>query len=236
MKIMLADDEPNIRSLVRVVVEEEGFEFCEASDGKSALLVFEKEHPDLIILDIMMPRMSGFDVCERIRETNPDVPVIFLSAKDDIVDKQSGYKVGADDYMTKPFVEEELMLHIGALLRRRSSRDDSIDSWWSNQVRAVGDFAFDFRKYEVLVRGEKANLTLREFQILALLARYAGEVLTHDEIINQLWGEEYNPDTISIAVYIRRIREKIEKNPSKPRYLQTVWRVGYRLSPEADDT
>lgn len=235
MKIMLADDEPSIRTLVRVVVEEEGFEFCEAQDGKSALQVFEKEHPDLVILDIMMPRMSGFDVCERIRTINPDVPVIFLSAKDDIVDKQSGYKVGADDYMTKPFVEEELMLHIGALLRRRLSRDDSVDSWWSNQVRVVGDFAFDFRKYEVSVRGEKANLTLKEFQVLALLARYAGEVLTHDEIINQLWGEEYNPDTISIAVYIRRIREKIEKDPSKPRYLQTVWRVGYRLSPEADD-
>jgi two-component system response regulator VicR len=232
MKIMLVDDEPNIRSLVKVVIEEAGFKFCEAEDGKQALSVFESERPDLLILDIMMPKLSGFDVCEQIRKVNRDIPVILLSAKDDIVDKQSGYRAGADDYMTKPFVEEELILHIGALLRRRMNRDDATDSWWSNRVQTVGDFSFDFRKCEVSVKGKKAGLTLKEFQILALLARYAEEVLTHEEIIRRLWGEEYTPETISIAVYIRRIREKIEEYPSKPVYLQTIWRVGYRLCPE----
>ena len=187
----------------------------------------------------MMPGMNGFDVCQKMREEGRRIPVIFLTAKNDIVDKSTGFKAGADDYVTKPFIADELLLRIDAHVRRHRgdiehARKNSTDV--SELVRRepcrIGDLEVFFDRYEVHLHGETVPLTAKEFEILALLAESPGEVFTRRRIYEHLWGEVAEVDENSITVFMRKIREKIEDNPSEPRYLLTVWRVGYKLAAE----
>ncbi len=229
MKVLFVDDERNIRDLVALILNGEGYEAVLAADGVEALKIFESERPDLVILDVMMPRLTGFEVCERMRAVRPDVPVVFLSAKDDIVDKKTGYKAGADDYMSKPFNGDELLLHVGALLRRcglAGSRRAGVQS----EAFSVGPFEFNIDQFALFKGGERVNLAPKEFQILTLLARHRGEVFSREEIVETIWGSEYLDAPVNIAVYVRHIREKIEDDPSHPKYLQTIRHVGYRFA------
>ena len=226
MKIMLADDEENIRTLVELLVVENGYEFCSASDGLEALRVFKREEPDILILDIMMGGLNGFEVCTRLRESGVVTPIIFLTAKGDIVDKSIGFQAGADDYLVKPFLPKELLLRIKALLRRRMPGRKI--GYLSDYIR-YRDLEIDVKRRKVIVEGRQADLTPKEFHVLLILASSPGEVFTRDQLIHDVWGPEYVGESSSVTVIIRRIREKIESDPSDPKYLQTVWHVGYRF-------
>lgn len=228
MKIMLADDEESIRIVVEHIVTEDGHEFCYAADGEEVLAILETEQPDLLILDVMMPKLNGFEVCTRIRENGHTLPIIFLSAKGDIVDKSIGFRAGADDYLVKPFSSMELSLRIEALLRWRVLRSEKKQHKKHNYCR-VGDLEIFFDRYEVKLRGKNIDLTPKEFKILAHMAESPGEVFTREQLLAHAWGENYVGEITNIAVFIRKIREKIEDDPSKPKYLQTVWSVGYKF-------
>ena len=229
-KIILIDDDESLHVLVKRLMDDAGYAFCSAYGGEEGLRALAAEKPDLLLLDVMMPGMNGFDVCRQMREAGRRIPVVFLSAKGDIVDKSIGFKAGGDDYVVKPFSSDELMLRIEAHLRRH--RDDlafakAVTRGGSNKV---GDLEILFNQYEVRLRGQVVDLTAKEFEILALLAANPGQVLTRAQIYEHIWGEGSEVDESSITVFMRKIREKIEDNPSQPRYLLTVWRVGYKFA------
>ena len=226
-KILFVDDDASMRAAMRIILTSQGYEYVGAEDGIRGLGLFATERPDLAILDVMTPGLNGFEVCERIRESAPALPVLFLSAKGEVEDKKTGLRSGADDYMTKPFDAEELLLRVAALLRRAASAPVTPPS-----SVAVGDLTINLRRHEVERAGEKLLLTPKEFQILAYLAERAGEVVSQRELLEELWGVDYVGEPTSIAVYVRHIREKIEADPSRPAYLQTVWGVGYCLRAE----
>jgi two-component system response regulator VicR len=226
-RILLADDDASLRTAIGKIVEQTGYEFCEASNGAEALEVYKAYRPDVVILDVMMPVLDGFEVCEAIRRIDNAVPVLFLSAKGDIVDKRIGYRAGADDYLVKPFGEEELLLRIGALLRRRDLARNDLSS--TRETVTFNGLKVDFRRHEVSVDGRKIDLTPREARIITLMAEHPGEVFSREDLIEGVWGAEYLDSSVSIPVYIRKIREKIEKSPSEPEYLRTVWGYGYKL-------
>ena len=230
-KILLADDEDNLREAVTIILQRAGYEVVVAADGTQAVERFVRERPDLVILDVMMPWMDGYQACERIRVISSDVPVLMLTAKGDIVDKKIGFHAGADDYMVKPFNDEELLLRVEALLRRRGRGEGSASSA-IGQIVTVGDMIIDPRRCEVTVAGKAVALTPKEFQIVATMAESPGKVFTREDLIELVWGHDYDAGAISIPVYIRRIREKVEADPSNPVYVQTVWGFGYRLGGE----
>ncbi|MDR2197800.1 MAG: response regulator transcription factor [Coriobacteriales bacterium] len=231
MKIMLIDDDTSLQSLVEQIVVRDGFEFCGAGDGESGLEMLRQERPDLLILDVMLPDINGFEICSQIRSEGRKVPIIFLSAKGDIVDKSIGFNAGADDYLVKPFATAELLLRINAHLRRRRGRvENSERILRESGLYRVGDLQIAFGKYEVHLRGEDVALSSREFELLELLASDPGSVFTRKQILDHIWKDSDLPDPNSVTVYVRKIREKIEDDPSKPRYLITVWRVGYKLA------
>ena len=229
-KIMLIDDDPSMQLLIQEVIEREAWEFCCASNGAEGLEMLRRENPSFLILDVMLPDTNGFDICRIIREEGRRVPIMFLSAKGDIVDKSVGFNAGADDYLVKPFQNEELVLRIKAHLRRRdraiagSVKDKASGSY------KTGDLEVFFGKYEVQLRGEPVALSSREFELLAILAADPGSVFTREQIIDEMGGSDAVTDPNTITVLVRKIREKIEKDPAHPQYLQTVWRVGYKLA------
>lgn len=231
MKIMIADDDSGLRTLVRCLAEDMGYGFCCAEDGVQALEMCLEERPDLLILDVMMPKMTGFEVCRRLREAGFESPIMYLSARGDIVDKSVAFNAGGDDYVVKPFNTDELVLRIAALLRRSPSRQGPAGE--DCTVIRCDNVTIDRRSREVTIDGESVALSKKEYEILALFASCPGEVLTQEEIIAEIWGEEYVGTNPGLAVYIRRIREKIEADPSHPQLLQTVWGVGYRLTKKA---
>ena len=229
-KVMLIDDDKSLHVLMRRIMEGAGYRFCGAMDGVAGLALLADEKPDLLLLDVMMPGMNGFEVCRTMREGGRRIPVIFLSAKGDIVDKSIGFNAGGDDYVVKPFSSDELLLRVQAHLRRH--RDDlafakAVSREGTSQT---GDLEIRFNQYEAYLRGEPVNLTAKEFEILALLAANPGQVFTRSQIYEHIWGEDSSVDESTITVFMRKIREKIEDNPSQPRYLLTVWRVGYKFA------
>lgn len=226
MKILLADDEMSIVKMVRQIVNDCGYEFVYALNGKDAVELFMKEKPDLLILDIMMPLLDGFDVCNIIRQES-DVPIIFLSAKSNIMDKSMAFKMGSDDYMSKPFSSLELELRIKALLRRTHK---NIDKKAEEHIYRYKDIEINHETMELTVRGEKVNLTIKEFAIISLLAKNPGQVFTKNQLLDNIWGPHHVGDFNSLTVFIRRIREKIELNPAEPEYILTAWGVGYKFS------
>lgn len=227
-KVMLIDDDESMRLLIGQLVERQGYEFCCAANGVDGLEMLRRERPDLLILDVMLPDINGFELCQAIRGEGRRVPIMLLTAKGDIVDKSIGFKAGADDYLVKPFHNEELVLRMNARLRRRGD-------WVSKSARRsdsfrVGDLEVNFGKYDVRLRGKQVALSSREVEFLELLASDPGSVFTRDQIMEHVWGDKDGADPSSITVFARKIREKIEDDPSKPCYLVTVWRVGYKLS------
>lgn len=229
MKIMLADDEESIRILVEHIVTDDGYEFCYAADGVETLAVFEQEQPDLLILDVMMPKLNGFDVCSKLREQGETVPIIILSAKGDIVDKSVGFRAGADDYLVKPFSSLELSLRIEALLRWKTRKLSSVLLSETRDSYKIKDLEICFQSLEVKIHDKVVELTPKEYKILSYMASAPGEVFSREQLIAYVWGENYVGESTSIAVFVRKIREKIEDEPSKPKYLQTVWGIGYKL-------
>lgn len=233
-KIMLIDDDESLQALIEQIVQRNGYEFCCASNGVTGMEMLRAQRPDFLILDIMLPDTNGFEICQQIRAEGRVIPIMFLSSKGDIVDKSIGFKAGADDYLVKPFQTEELSLRIQAHLRRKGKERHSpageLASKRRNESYVVGDLELFFGKYEAHVRGEKVSLSSREFELLELLASDAGSVFTREDILAHVWGDKNVADPNSVTVFVRKIREKIEDDPSKPKYLITVWRVGYKLA------
>ena len=224
-KILVVDDEASIVTMLAYNLKKEGYDVVTAEDGEVALEKFESENPDLLLLDIMMPKMDGYEVCRKIREKR-NVPIIMLTARADEVDKVVGLEMGADDYVTKPFGNRELIARVKANLRRSDIAPvTNNEKDGNNQV--YGDLNIDFDRYEVTKRGEVINLTLREFELLTFLATQTPTIFTRENLLEKVWGYEYFGDVRAVDVTIRRLREKIEDDPSKPKYIVTKRGVGY---------
>ena len=223
-KILVVDDEASIVTMLAYNLKKEGYDVVTAEDGEVALEKFESEKPDLLLLDIMMPKMDGYEVCRKIREKS-NVPIIMLTARADEVDKVVGLEMGADDYVTKPFGNRELIARVKANLRRSDIAPvTNNEKDGNNQV--YGDLNIDFDRYEVTKRGEVINLTLREFELLTFLATQTPTIFTRENLLEKVWGYEYFGDVRAVDVTIRRLREKIEDDPSKPKYIVTKRGVG----------
>ena len=231
MKILLVDDEASIERLVSRMITDAGYEFAYAENGFDALGAIEREKPDLVIMDVMMPKMDGFTTCREMRSRGFDAPVIFLSAKGDIVDKGVGFSAGGDDYMVKPFDPRELLMHIEAHLRRAHMA--SRGGLHPDEVLHVGRFTLDVGQFRVTKGDARLTLTPKEFKIFHALASNPGLVLSKEQLVEAAWGKEFVGETSSITVFIKKLREKVEDDPSDPRVIQTVWGIGYRLEPEA---
>lgn len=229
-KVMLIDDDASMQVLIEQIVRRGGYDFCCASNGADGLAMLRAARPDFLILDVMLPDINGFEICEIIRGEGRKVPIMFLTAKGDIVDKSIGFKAGADDYLVKPFQPEELLLRLNAHLRRRERDREGAARDRRPEVFSVGDLEIHFGKYDVRLCGEAVALSSREIELLEVLASDPGAVFTRDQILEALWGSKEAADPNSITVMVRKIREKIEADPSKPRYLVTIWRVGYKLA------
>ena len=231
MKILVVDDETSIQKLISGMLDDEGHTCTCVEDGIDALDAVERETFDLVILDVMMPRMDGFTTCREMRARGVKAPIIFLSAKGDIVDKGIGFSAGGDDYMTKPFDPRELMMHIEAHLRR-AQMDNAPKSDQPCAI-SIGRFVIDSAKHQVTKDGVPIKLTPKEFKILLTLARTPNTVLSKEQLVENAWGAEFVGETSSITVFIKKLRGKIEDDPSGPRIIETVWGIGYRLNEEA---
>ena len=226
MRILIVDDDPPTVKWTSFLLRDEGYEVITADNGRAGLEMVERELPDLVILDVMMPHIDGLEVCRRIRQTM-DVPIIMLSAKGETADKVTGLKMGADDYLAKPFEPAELLARVKAVLRRT----EAFSAFDDSQSRvAVGDIRLDPVGNKVFLSDNRVvELTPIEFRLLHVLMRNAGRVLTHDYLLSTAWGYEYEGYSNQIAVYIRRLRTKLEDDPSNPKYIVTVRGMGYRF-------
>lgn len=226
MRILIVDDDPPTVKWTSFLLRDEGYEVITADNGRAGLELVERELPDLVILDVMMPQIDGLEVCRRIRQTM-DVPIIMLSAKGETVDKVTGLKMGADDYLAKPFEPAELLARVKAVLRRT----EAFSAFDDSQSRvAVGDIRLDPVGNKVFLSDNRVvELTPIEFRLLHVLMRNAGRVLTHDYLLSTAWGYEYEGYSNQIAVYIRRLRTKLEDDPSDPKHIVTVRGMGYRF-------
>ena len=229
--ILIVDDEKPIVDILVYNLQKEGYDTLEANDGEKAIEIAINEKPDLILLDIMLPKMDGLTVCKKIRQTL-GVPILMLTAKDEEIDKIVGLELGADDYVTKPFSVRELMARIKANLRKieASKKDGNGDDKEKNLI-VVGDLEIDLDKFEVKVKGKVIDLTLREFEVLKYLANQPGQVCKRETLLEKVWGYEYYGDIRTVDVTVRRIREKIEKDTAAPKILITKRGIGYYISP-----
>ena len=229
-KILIVDDESSIQDLLVFNLEKEGYKTITASDGEEGISLALSQNPDLILLDVMLPKADGLTVCKKIRQTMSKVPIIMLSAKGEEIDKILGLEIGADDYMTKPFSIRELIARVKANLRKMDQSDDLSQAGIRSNKVVVGDLKLDLDKFEVEVRGQKVtDLTRREFEVLRYLAQKPGQVVTREDLLEKVWGYEYYGDIRTVDVTIRRIREKIEKNTANPKILITKIGVGYYI-------
>ena len=219
--ILVVEDDRNISDLIRMYMEKEGFEVRSAYDGGKAIEEFEKQAPDLVLLDIMLPVMDGWAVCSKIRETSK-VPIIMLTAKSEVNDRITGLEMGADDYIVKPFEMKEVLARIEAVLRR------SGNSVEKKPNKLVFDrLIIDMDAFELTVNGKKIDTPPKEMELLFHLASSPNRVYTRNQLLDEVWGFDYFGDSRTVDVHIRRLREKIESNPSEPRYVHTKWGVGY---------
>lgn len=223
-KILVVDDEKPIADILRYNLEKEGFQVVLAYDGEEAIDKAFQEEPNLVLLDIMLPKMDGFAVCRKLRE-HLTIPILMLTAKEEEVDKVLGLELGADDYITKPFSNRELIARIKANLRRVNIQGSGTNE--SSKIIKSGDLVIDLDKYEVAKRGKPVQLTLREFELLKYLACQKGQVFSRENLLEEVWGYEYYGDIRTVDVTVRRLREKIEDDPSNPQYIQTKRGVGY---------
>jgi len=224
-RILIVEDEPIVADVVERFLRHEGYETMIVRDGKAALIEFDRFMPDLMVLDVMLPVLDGLDVCRRVRSTS-DKPIIMLTARGAEADKVLGLGLGADDYVTKPFSPRELVARVQAVLRRyhapRATQGDLL---------RVGDLRVNERTRQVERNGTEVGLTAREFDLLSYLARNQGQVFTRDQLMNAVWDFDFPGEEGTVTVHIRRLRQKIEVDPSRPRHIKTVWGVGYKLDP-----
>jgi two-component system response regulator ResD len=223
-KILVVDDEPNIREVVGLYLRRDGHEVVSATDGEEALEVFGRSEPDLVVLDLMLPNMGGLEVCRRMRAERR-VPLIMLTARGEEEERIVGLSLGADDYVVKPFSPRELAARVAAVLRRVEESSEPA----TRKVLSFEGLRIDPNTREVLVDGEPAALTAREFDLLYHMASAPGRVFTRDQLMETVWGYAFSADTSTVTVHMRRLREKVEPNAARPRYLQTVWGVGYKF-------
>ncbi|MFZ4065108.1 MAG: response regulator transcription factor [Rhodoluna sp.] len=221
-KILLVEDEQALRETLMFLLESEGYEVIEAEDGAAAISQFEKHGADLILLDLMLPKLSGKEVCKQIRLTS-DVPVIMLTAKDTEIDKVIGFEIGADDYVTKPYSKTELLARMKAVLRRNGGPRAA-----ENGILEAGPVKMDIERHLVYFNGQKVAMPLKEFELLELLLENRNRVLTRGQIIDRVWGSNYFGDTKTLDVHIKRLRSKIEEDPARPAHLLTVRGLGYK--------
>lgn len=222
-KILIVEDEASLSEPLAYLLGREGYETVIADDGPSALVEFDRDGADLVLLDLMLPGLSGTEVCRELRNRS-SVPIIMLTAKDSEVDIVVGLELGADDYVTKPYSTRELLARIRAVLRRRVETEDDDD-----QVLEAGTVRMDIERHTVSVDGKETAMPLKEFELLELLLRNSGRVLTRGQLIDRVWGADYFGDTKTLDVHIKRIRSKIEVTPSEPTMLVTVRGLGYRF-------
>lgn len=227
--ILVVDDEPNIREVVGLYLRREGHTVIEAADGDAALALARLHQPDLIVLDLMLPKLPGLEVCRRL-QAERRVPVIMLTARGEEDDRIIGLGLGADDYVVKPFSPRELAARVEAVLRRVHSAAASEPAGSAVQALELEGLRIDPNTREVLVDGRPISLTVREFDLLWYLASHPERVFTRDHLMDAVWGYAFAADTSTVTVHIRRLREKIEHDPSQPRFLLTVWGVGYKFS------
>ena len=230
-KILIVDDEKAIVDILNHNLMREGYETTQAFDGEQAVNMAKGESPDLILLDVMLPKKDGFSVCKEIRQYS-NVPIIMVTAKEDVVDKIIGLELGADDYITKPFSVREVIARVKANLRKTEKYEKEFQMS-NNGMPALkfGALTLDVDKYEVKIDDKNVELTLREFELLKFLATQKGQVFSREELLEKVWGYEYFGDVRTVDVTVRRIREKIEQNPSVPEYLATKRGIGYYFNP-----
>jgi len=220
--ILLVDDDPQLIRLVRANLESVGYRVLAAMDARSALELVNMEMPDMIILDIMLPEIDGYELCQRIREFS-DIPIIMLTAKVEDTDKVTGLKLGADDYLTKPFSAQELLARVEAVLRRTKSSEEVK----TPPTFTCGHISVDFAQRRVMVRGQEVALTLTEYKLLSQLVSNAGRVMLHRELLAKVWGVEYQDELEYLRAYIRHLRQKIESDPHQPKYILSKPGIGY---------
>ena len=233
-RILLVEDEESYRDPLSYLLGREGYDVVTAATGPDALDRFAEGGADLVLLDLMLPGMPGTDVCRRLRAES-DGPVIMLTAKDDEIDKVVGLELGADDYVTKPYSSRELLARIRGVLRRRDTARPAPDEQDGDDVLAVGPVRMDVDRHTVHVDGELVPFPLKEFELLELLLRNPGRVLTRGQLIDRVWGSDYVGDTKTLDVHVKRIRAKIEADPSNPVLLTTVRGLGYKLADGSED-
>lgn len=226
--ILLVEDEEALADPLMFLLRKEGFDVIHAADGPSALTEFEKNSIDIVLLDLMLPGMSGTDVCKRLRAVS-QVPVIMVTARDSEIDKVVGLELGADDYVTKPYSSRELIARIRAVLRRGGESASMIEDEEDSQIVSGGNVRMDVESHIVTVNGVQVQMPLKEFDLLEYLMRNSGRVLTRGQLIDRIWGADYVGDTKTLDVHIKRLRSKIEAEPSKPVHLVTVRGLGYKF-------
>jgi two-component system response regulator RegX3 len=224
-RLLVVEDEESFRDALGYMLRREGFEVAIAATGPDALAQFDRDGADLVLLDLMLPGLSGTEVCRALRQRG-SVPVIMLTARDSEIDKVVGLELGADDYVTKPFSSRELVARIRAVLRRGAEPEELLPA-----VLEAGPVRMDIDRHTVSVRGEPVPLPLKEFELLELLLRNAGRVLTRGQLIDRIWGADYVGDTKTLDVHVKRLRAKIESDTAEPRHLVTVRGLGYKFEP-----
>lgn len=223
-RVLVIEDEESFRDALEFILTKEGFQIESAATGSDGLTAFDKYNPDIILLDLMLPGMSGTDVCKSIRAKS-NVPIIMLTAKDAEVDKVVGLEVGADDYVTKPFSSPELIARIRAVLRRGSSEPRVVDE----DIIELGPIKLDIARHSVQVNSQEVTMPLKEFEVLEYLMENSGRVLTRGQLMDRIWGSNYVGDGKTLDVHIKRIRSKIEQDPANPKLLHTVRGLGYKF-------
>ena len=222
-RVLVVEDEDSFSEAIAFMLRKEGFEVAIATDGNAALVEFNQNGADIVLLDLMLPGLSGTEVCREIRKTSK-VPVIMVTAKDSEIDKVVGLELGADDYVTKPFSSRELIARIKAVLRRSSEATED-----SSDVIELGRIRIDVERHTVSVAGETVKLPLKEFDLLLMLMRNAGRVLTRGQLIDRIWGSDYVGDTKTLDVHVKRLRAKLETDPANPENILTVRGLGYKF-------
>ncbi|HEX7744517.1 MAG TPA: response regulator transcription factor [Micromonosporaceae bacterium] len=225
-RVLVVEDEESFSDALSYMLRKEGFEVSAAATGPTALTEFDRTGADVVLLDLMLPEMSGTEVCRELRQRS-NVPIIMVTARDSEIDKVVGLEIGADDYVTKPYSPRELVARIRAVLRRRNADQAEV----ATPTLAAGPVRMDVERHVVTVEGTPVQLPLKEFELLELLLRNAGRVLTRGQLIDRVWGADYVGDTKTLDVHVKRLRSKVEPEPSAPRFIVTVRGLGYKFEP-----
>jgi len=229
-RVLIVEDDREIAAIVSLNLKDLGLEIIHVTDGRTGLRQALSEQYALVILDIMLPLLDGISVCRKIRENDPYTPILMLTARADEIDRVLGLELGADDYITKPFSIRELQARVKALLRRSRTGDSSINEQEKQSLIQIGELIVDFSKHKVLLNGTEINLTVKEFELLGLFVRNPGRAYSRAELLDRIWGYQFEGYEHTVNTHINRLRNKIEKDPAHPQYLKTVWGIGYRFA------